>query len=141
MLGGSEVSLATARELAPKARRTWIDNPSPPDRGARTLRPVVELEESAPSRQPPPQWEGPPVVIPVLLGPDPPGTWVDKLPRRGEIQLTCDACSTGRFHVTLRYRNGERAAKADELRAIARKVGWTSADGDRCPRCSPAMAE
>ena len=136
MLGGSELSLATARELA----AAWIDNPSAPDRGARTLRPVVELEEPAPSRQPPPQWEGPPVVIPVLLGPDRPGTWVDKLPRRGEIQLTCDACSTGRFHVTLRYRNGERAAKADELRAIARKVGWTP-DGDRCPRCSPAMAE
>ena len=137
ILGGSELSLATARELA----AAWIDNPSAPDRGARTLRPVVELEEPAPSRQPPPQWEGPPVVIPVLLGPELAGTFVDKLPRRREIQLTCDACSTGRFHVTLRYRNGERAAKADELRAIARKVGWTSAGGDRCPRCSPAIAE
>ena len=81
ILGGSELSLATARELATKARlEVGLDNPSPPDRGARTLRPVVELEEPAPSPQPP------------LVAPNGPS---------GEIQLTCDACSTGNF--TSRY--------------------------------------
>ena len=30
--------------------------------------------------EPPPQWEGPPVVIPVLLGPEPPGTWASPYP-------------------------------------------------------------
>ena len=64
--------------------------------------------------------------------------WMDKSLPAGEIQLTCDACAHGRFHTTLQYKRGERGAKAEQLRALAREAGWTTKGGVRCPRCSKA---
>ena len=56
--------------------------------------------------------------------------------RRNPIDVRCLCARAVSYHV--QYKRGERGAKAEQLRALAREAGWTTKGGDRCPRCSKA---